>query len=88
MQDVEAIVHAGCQQEVLMGWVPLQPPHAAAHASVAKRLPHVPAVPQQHVLIVAAARATRDIRQQVQKRRDLVDCAAQWAESVTAAEEA
>lgn len=54
MQDVEVVVHAGCQQEVLLGWMPLQPPHSSAHGSVAERLPHVPAVPQQHVLVVAA----------------------------------
>lgn len=58
MQDVEVVVHAGCQQEVLMGWVPLQPPHSAAHGSVAERLPHIAAIPQQHVLIVAAGRNT------------------------------
>lgn len=54
MQDVEAVVHAGRQQEVLLGWMPLQPPHAAPCGIVAERLSHVPAIPKQHVLVVAA----------------------------------
>lgn len=73
MQDVEVVVHACCQQEVLMSWMPLQAPHSAAHWIVAERLPHVPAVPQQHVLIIAAS---RDIGQQEQRMSDLYRCTA------------
>lgn len=54
VQDVEVIVHAGCQQQVLMGRVPLQPPHSTTHGTLTERLPHVPAIPQQNLLIVAA----------------------------------
>lgn len=67
VQDVEVVVHAGGQQEVLMSWMPLQPPHAATHRTVAERPAHVAAVPQQHVLIVAAS---RDSGQQVQRMSD------------------
>lgn len=54
VQDMEVIVHAGCQQQVLMGRMPLQPPHSATHGTLTERLPHVPAIPQQNPLIIAA----------------------------------
>lgn len=59
MQDMEVIVHAGCQQKVLMGWMPLQPPHSTTHGTLTERLPHVPAIPQQNLLIIAAEGGTR-----------------------------
>lgn len=52
MKDVEVIMHAGCQQQVLMGGMPLQSPHSTTHWSLTEGLPHVSAVPQQNLLIV------------------------------------
>lgn len=54
VQDVEVVVHAGRQQQVLMGRVPLQPPHSTTHGALTERLPHVPAIPQQNLLVIAA----------------------------------
>ena len=53
VQDVEVVVHAGGQQQVGVGGVPLQTPHAPTHRRLAEGLTHTPAVPQQHLLIVA-----------------------------------
>jgi len=59
VQDVEVVVHAGGQQQVRVAGVPLQTPHAPAHRRLTEGLPHVPAVPQQHLLIVAEGEGGR-----------------------------
>lgn len=50
-----------------MGWMPFQPPHTPTHGGVAEGSPHVSAVPQQNVLVVAAEAGD----QIVQLREDL-----------------
>lgn len=54
MEDVEVIMHTGSQQQVLIAGMPLQPPHPASHSALPEGLLHVPAVPQQDLLIIAA----------------------------------
>ncbi|PWA18483.1 hypothetical protein CCH79_00009958 [Gambusia affinis] len=54
VEDVEVIMHAGSQQQVVMAGMPLQSPHPASHSALPEGLPHVPAVPQQDLLIIAA----------------------------------
>lgn len=62
MKDMEVIVHAGCQQQVLMGWMPFQPPYPTTHGTLTERLLHVPAIPQQNLLIIAARREDSNTR--------------------------
>lgn len=57
VQDMEVFMHAGCQQQVLMGRMPLQPPYATTHGILTERLLHVPTIPQQYIFIVAAQRS-------------------------------
>lgn len=59
VQDMEIIMHAGCQQQLLMGWMPLKPPHSTTHGILTEWLPHISAIPQQYLLIIAAERSTR-----------------------------
>lgn len=59
---MEVIVHAGCQQQVLIGRMPLQPPHSATRWTLTERLPHVPAIPQQNLLIIATEREAQNTR--------------------------
>ena len=56
VQDMEVVMHAGCQQQVLLGRMPLQPPYATAHRNLTERLLHVPTIPQQYLFIVATQR--------------------------------
>lgn len=56
VDDAEAAVHAGRQEQVALQGVPPEPPHPALHGHVGERLLHVPRVPQQHVLVVAETR--------------------------------
>lgn len=53
VEDLEAALHAGCQEHEITRGVPLQPPNPTFHVGVSQRLLHVPGVPQQHVLVVA-----------------------------------
>lgn len=53
VDDTEATVHAGCQEQVAVQGVPPEPPHPALHGHVCERLLHVPRVPQQNVLVIA-----------------------------------
>ena len=55
VQDVEVIMHAGSQQKVLLGWMPLQSPDSTTKRALTEGLTHAPAVPQQHLLIIALA---------------------------------
>lgn len=57
VEDVEVIVHAGCQQQVRMAWMPLQPPHSSTHRTLTEGLLHVAAIPEQNLLIIAASRS-------------------------------
>lgn len=63
VKDMEVVVHAGCQQQVLIGRMPLQPPDSTTHGALTDRLPHVPSIPQQNLLIIAARREARITRQ-------------------------
>lgn len=56
VQDFEVVVHACSQKKALIGWMPLEPPHSTPHKTVSKRFPHVPAIPEQDLLIIAADR--------------------------------
>lgn len=53
VEDLKAVVHTRCQEQVVVERVPLEPPHPALHRHVCKWLLHVPSVPQQNVLIIA-----------------------------------
>lgn len=53
VEDREAAVHAGRQEQVLLAGVPPEPPHPALRGQVCERLLHVPSVPQENVLVVA-----------------------------------
>lgn len=53
VENVEVIVHAGSQQQMLLGWMPLQTPHPSSQSTFAERPPHVAPIPQQDVLVVA-----------------------------------
>lgn len=34
VEDLEATVHAGCQEQMVVDWVPLEPPYPSLHGCV------------------------------------------------------
>jgi hypothetical protein len=58
IKDVEAVVHAGCQDEILSSRTEPDPPDSSSRPGGLNGAFHLPSVPQQQLLIVAVKMLT------------------------------